>query len=68
VPVSRGSIGRDTHVVRDTFAAIRPADAPAFIIPQLLGASAATLLFRWLTRALPHVAHDIIVPHLERTS
>jgi glycerol uptake facilitator-like aquaporin len=32
----------------DTFAGIRPADAPAFIIAQLAGAFAATLLFRWL--------------------
>jgi glycerol uptake facilitator-like aquaporin len=33
----------------DTFAGIRPIDAPAFIIAQLVGAAAATLLFRWLT-------------------
>jgi len=32
----------------DTFAGIRPVDAPAFIAAQLLGAGAATLLFRWL--------------------
>ncbi len=32
----------------DTFAGIRPADAPGFIFAQLLGATAATLLFRWL--------------------
>lgn len=32
----------------DTFSGIRPIDAPAFIIAQLLGAAAATLLFRWL--------------------
>jgi glycerol uptake facilitator-like aquaporin len=38
----------------DTFAGIRPADAPAFIVAQLLGAVAATLLFRWL---LPTAAH-----------
>ena len=47
----------------DTFAGIRPADAPAFIVAQLLGASAATLLFRWLAPALPQVAPDIMVPH-----
>jgi glycerol uptake facilitator-like aquaporin len=35
----------------DTFAGIRPADAPGFIIAQLAGAAAATVLFRWLT---PH--------------
>ena len=32
----------------DTFAGIRPADAPGFIAAQLAGAMAATLLFRWL--------------------
>jgi glycerol uptake facilitator-like aquaporin len=32
----------------DTFAGIRPVDAPGFILAQLLGAGAATLLFRWL--------------------
>jgi len=35
----------------DTFAGIRPADAPAFIVAQLLGALAATVLFRWLLPA-----------------
>jgi glycerol uptake facilitator-like aquaporin len=35
----------------DTFAGIRPADAPGFILAQLAGAIAATLLFRWLA---PH--------------
>jgi glycerol uptake facilitator-like aquaporin len=37
----------------DTFAGIRPADAPAFIVAQLLGAAASTLLFRWLVPAPP---------------
>jgi glycerol uptake facilitator-like aquaporin len=32
----------------DTFAGIRPTDAPGFILAQLFGALAATLLFRWL--------------------
>ena len=32
----------------DTFAGIRPADAPGFIAAQLLGAVAATIVFRWL--------------------
>jgi glycerol uptake facilitator-like aquaporin len=34
--------------VTGTFAGIRPADAPGFIVAQLLGAAAATGLFRWL--------------------
>ena len=32
----------------DTFAGIRPVDAPAFIAAQLLGALVATFVFRWL--------------------
>ena len=32
----------------DSFAGIRPVDAPSFIGAQLLGSIAATLLFRWL--------------------
>jgi glycerol uptake facilitator-like aquaporin len=32
----------------NSFAGIRPNDAPAFIAAQLLGASAATLVFGWL--------------------
>jgi glycerol uptake facilitator-like aquaporin len=32
----------------DTFAGIRPADVPGFIVAQLAGAAAATILFRWL--------------------
>jgi glycerol uptake facilitator-like aquaporin len=32
----------------DTFAGIRPVDAPGFIVAQLAGAVAATLCFRWL--------------------
>ncbi|MEJ7804659.1 MAG: MIP/aquaporin family protein [Telluria sp.] len=37
----------------DTFAGIRPGDAPAFIVAQLLGASAATLVFCWLYPPAP---------------
>lgn len=46
----------------DTFAGIRPADAPAFIGAQLAGAAAATALFRWLVPALPQVARQVVVP------
>ena len=35
----------------DTFAGIRPADAPAFIVAQLIGAFAATAVFAWLVPA-----------------
>ncbi len=37
----------------NTFAGIRPVDAPAFIVAQVAGAAAATLLFRWLVPAIP---------------
>jgi glycerol uptake facilitator-like aquaporin len=47
----------------DTFAGIRPADAPGFIVAQLAGAAAATLLFRWLVPPLPEAAPDVVTPH-----
>jgi glycerol uptake facilitator-like aquaporin len=47
----------------DTFAGIRPTDAPGFVVAQLVGAMAATVLFRWLVPALPKAAKDVIVPH-----
>ena len=47
----------------NTFAGIRPADVPGFIVAQFAGALAATLLFRWLMPALPVVAEDVVVPH-----
>jgi glycerol uptake facilitator-like aquaporin len=47
----------------NTFAGIRSADAPGFIVAQLLGAAAATALFRWLVPALPRAARDVLVPH-----
>ncbi|HZS40511.1 MAG TPA: MIP/aquaporin family protein [Polyangia bacterium] len=37
----------------NTFAGIRPIDAPAFIAAQLAGAAAATLVFRWLVPRAP---------------
>jgi len=39
------TIGR---CISDTFAGIRPIDVPLFVIAQLFGAIAATVLFRWL--------------------
>jgi glycerol uptake facilitator-like aquaporin len=44
----------------DTFAGIRPIDAPGFIVAQLLGAATATWLFRWLVPALPLVAGRVV--------
>jgi glycerol uptake facilitator-like aquaporin len=42
----------------DTFAGIRPADVPGFIVAQLAGAAAATAVFRWLAPPLPATAGD----------
>jgi glycerol uptake facilitator-like aquaporin len=50
----------------DTFAGIRPIDTPGFIVAQLLGASVATLLFRWLTPSLPADATTVVVPHQDK--
>lgn len=50
----------------DSFAGIRPIDAPGFIVAQLLGAAAATALFRWLHPASRQQAADLIVPHPDR--
>jgi glycerol uptake facilitator-like aquaporin len=50
------------RAVTDTFSGIRPVDVPAFVAAQLLGAAAATLLFRWLAPALPEVAAEVVVP------
>lgn len=47
----------------DTFAGIRPADVPGFLVGQAAGAAAATALFRWLVPALPEVAERVVVPH-----
>jgi len=49
----------------NTFAGIRPADAPGFIAAQLGGAFAATFLFRWLVPSLPRQAPDVVVPHAQ---
>ena len=50
------------RTLSDTFAGIRPADAPAFIIAQFAGGITATLLFRWL---IPLRAESIVTPHEE---
>ena len=47
----------------DTFAGIRLADVAGFTVAQLLGAAAATGLFRWLIPTLPSVADEVLVPH-----
>jgi glycerol uptake facilitator-like aquaporin len=42
----------------DTFAGIRPVDVPAFVLVQLFGAAAATLLLRWLMPSPPVRSSD----------
>jgi len=44
----------------DTFAGIRPSDAPGFIVAQLAGAAAASLVFHWLE---PRPEADTAIPH-----
>jgi len=44
----------------DTFAGIRPADAPGFVVAQTLGAAAATALFRWLVPITPTLAERVV--------
>jgi glycerol uptake facilitator-like aquaporin len=47
----------------NTFAGIRPANVPLFIAAQLLGALAATLLFRWLVPDLDREAGNVLLAH-----
>jgi glycerol uptake facilitator-like aquaporin len=44
----------------DTFAGIRPSDVFGFVIAQLAGSIAATVLFRWLIPAQPDVRNEQI--------
>jgi glycerol uptake facilitator-like aquaporin len=46
----------------DTFAGIRPSDVPSFVVAQLIGATMATLLFRWLVPGLPASADQVVMP------
>ena len=47
----------------DTFAGVRPLDVAPFIAAQLVGALAATLLFRWLAPLLPQRESSAVVAH-----
>jgi len=49
----------------DTFAGIRPVDVPGFVVAQLVGAAAATILFWWLMPLRSKDAADVLVPHHE---
>lgn len=47
----------------DTFAGIRPADVPLFVGAQVVGALAATLLFRWFVPTLAKTSERVLVSH-----
>lgn len=49
----------------NSFAGIRPVDAPGFVAAQLIGAMAATAVFRWLVPSLQMEATSVLVPHEE---
>ena len=46
----------------NTFVGIRPAGTPGFILAQLAGAGAATLLFRWLVPLTKTDATAVVMP------
>ena len=54
------------RALTDTFAGIQPADVPGFIVAQLLGAGAATALFRWLIPARPAIVARVVSKEGER--
>ena len=49
----------------DTFAGIRLVDVPAFLIAQLVGGAAGTLLLWWLITSLPMVATKVLAQNEE---
>jgi glycerol uptake facilitator-like aquaporin len=52
----------------DTFAGIRPADVPGFVVAQIAGASAATAFSSWLWRESAPVASPALRPLEEKAS
>lgn len=48
------------RIVTDTFAGIRPADAPGFLVAQMLGAAAATSLFAWMVPTMSAIAPTLV--------
>lgn len=54
------TVGR---IFSNTYTGIAPLDAAPFIVAQVTGAIAATLLFRSLVPALPDLADEAVVPH-----
>jgi glycerol uptake facilitator-like aquaporin len=56
------------RALSDTFAGIRPADVPGFVVAQFAGAMVATVLFRWLVPALPGPAEQVVAAGSNRAS
>ncbi len=52
----------------DTFAGIRPQDAPAFVVAELLGAVAATFLFRFLAPKNESRIDTVLLPRGSKSS
>lgn len=52
----------------NSFTGIRLEDVPGFLLAQLAGAFAATLLFRWLTPSLGTAASAVLVEHQSQTA
>jgi glycerol uptake facilitator-like aquaporin len=52
----------------DTFVGVRPTDVPGFIIAQLAGATAATILFLWLVSLASKNPESVLLPHEKRTN
>lgn len=48
------------RTLTDTFAGIRPVDAPMFIAAQAIGAAASTALFLWLVPVVPKVTEHVV--------
>ncbi len=51
------------RTLSDTFAGIRPQDAPAFILAQFAGAASATLMFKWLAPMEGTGSDPVLLPH-----
>jgi glycerol uptake facilitator-like aquaporin len=56
------------RMLTDTFAGIRPVDAPGFIVAQCIGAGLSTAVFRWLVPSLPKTADQVVLPRTEGRS
>jgi glycerol uptake facilitator-like aquaporin len=51
------------RTLTNTFTGIRPVDVLPFVAAQVVGATAATVLFRWLVPQLPKTAEAVVVRH-----